>query len=86
MLIVSLFQMGQIPWFDMVWNKNPVVALFKQTTGLAVLGVVSRLVAERQMPSQPGREKRDMLSKFLEIQAKDPKVPTWYKFIFPYPS
>ncbi|GIC91338.1 uncharacterized protein Aud_007781 [Aspergillus udagawae] len=73
---------GQIPWFDPVWNKNPIIALFKQTTGLAVLGVVDRFVAERQMSSsQHGaegkREKRDMLSKFLEIQAKDPKIPAW---------
>ncbi|KAL4811719.1 cytochrome P450 [Aspergillus spinulosporus] len=68
----------QMPWFDRIWNKNPIIALFKQTTGLAVLEVANRLVAERQASSsQHELEKRDMLSKFLEIRSKDPNVPEW---------
>ncbi|KAL5358187.1 cytochrome P450 [Aspergillus floccosus] len=74
---------GQIPWLDPLWNKNRVVALFKETTGLTVLGLVDQFVTERQKNSlsQHGHrdrlDKRDMLSKFLEIQAKDPQVPAW---------
>ncbi|KAJ5747630.1 uncharacterized protein N7511_009326 [Penicillium nucicola] len=68
---------GQIPWLDRVWNKNPVVAMFKQTTGLNVLGVVDRFVSARQNPSPQELEKKDMLSKFLEIKNKDPSIPTW---------
>ncbi|EED22579.1 cytochrome P450 oxidoreductase, putative [Talaromyces stipitatus ATCC 10500] len=76
--------MTQIPWFDVVWNKNAFITLFRRASGLSILGHVGELIADRRQrrntPSAVSDEKasdRDMLSRFFELQEKDSKIPRW---------
>ncbi|KAJ5334997.1 hypothetical protein N7452_007400 [Penicillium brevicompactum] len=66
--------MGQIPWFDEIWNKNSFITLFKRPTGFGVLKVVDNFISQR-VSSRENDEKadeKDMLSQFLDIQASNP--------------
>jgi hypothetical protein len=71
--------MGQIPWFDEIWNKNSFMALLKPPTGFGVLKIVDKLISERTTDSQDKivSEEQDMLSQFLKIQASNSEVPSW---------
>ncbi|KAL4976234.1 cytochrome P450 [Aspergillus desertorum] len=71
----------QIPWVDKVWNKNALATRIKGATGLSILGIVGKFVAERQEETKAGKVDgngdRDMLSLFVEIQ-KGNQLPPWF--------
>lgn len=74
--------MGQIPWFDELWNKNAFITLFKKPTGFGVLKVVDSFISQRLASWQVGgdvneKEEKDMLSQFLNIQRSNPDVLPW---------
>lgn len=82
---VAFFQMTQIPWLDQLWYKNPWMAMWRRTTGFSILKIVGEFIQERQQQvKQNGGLKegeqsghRDMLSRFIEIQATNESVPPW---------
>lgn len=74
-----------MPWYDWCWNKNPVLAMFRPTTGMAILKIVQESVSERRrmieekqghVNADPVGE-GDMLSRFLKIQLTNTSVPPW---------
>lgn len=78
--------MTQIPWFDTIWRKNAIAAMFRNASGFTILQIVNKYTSERQVQhaekidgigstEKPGD--RDMLSRFLEIQSKNPSIPSW---------
>ncbi|KAL1962133.1 hypothetical protein VTN77DRAFT_537 [Rasamsonia byssochlamydoides] len=77
--------MTQIPWLDQLWYKNPWIAMWRRTTGFSILKIVGEFIQERQQQvKQNGGLKeeeqlshRDMLSRFMEIQATNDSVPPW---------
>lgn len=74
--------MGQIPWFDEIWNKNAFITLFKRPTGFGVLKIVDsfisqRLTCRRECGDSKEEDEKDMLAQFLNIQTSSPEVPTW---------
>ncbi|KAH0593197.1 hypothetical protein MHUMG1_08919 [Metarhizium humberi] len=68
--------MGQIPWFDELWNKNALITLFKKPTGFGVLKIVDKFISQRLVRRQEcgDLKEKDMLSQFLSIQASNPDV------------
>jgi hypothetical protein len=71
--------MGQIPWFDELWNKNALITLFKRSTGFGVLKVVDTFISQRIARRQEvdNLKEKDMLSQFLNIQVSNPDVLPW---------
>ena len=78
--------MTQIPWFDTLWRKNPIAAMFRSAGGFTILRIVNEYTCERQTQHTEKSElagtaekhgDRDMLSRFLEIQSKDSSIPSW---------
>lgn len=78
--------MTQIPWFDTIWRKNAFAAMFRNSSGFAILKIVGQFISERQVQhaekiddigstEKPGD--KDMLSRFLEIQSTNPSIPSW---------
>ncbi|KAK4140133.1 cytochrome P450 [Dichotomopilus funicola] len=78
----------QIPWFDLVWYKNPLAAALRPTTGMPILNIVRSAIEERQAtlqkkpkPKSTGDDEAanrgDFLSRFFHVQMKDPSVPPW---------
>ncbi|KAL4940636.1 hypothetical protein BDV06DRAFT_230229 [Aspergillus oleicola] len=74
----SAAPMGQMPWLDDVLYKNAFAAKLRGTTGMPVLKVVNKYITERVARNikQPS-DHADMLAQFLDIQASNPKVPSW---------
>lgn len=75
--------MTQIPWFDEIWNKNDFITAFRKATGLTILGLVAKYIAERKEArisgkgADHGRADRDMLSQFFELASNNPSLPPW---------
>lgn len=78
--------MTQIPWFDTIWRKNPIAAMFRSAGGFTILKIVNEYTSERQVQhtekgDRAGTAERpedgDMLSRFIEIQSNDPSIPSW---------
>lgn len=75
-------QMGQIPWFDELWNKNALITLFKRPTGFGVLKIVDSFISQRLNRRKEGgyskeEDEKDLLAQFLNIQASSHEVPPW---------
>lgn len=74
----------QMPWFDYVWQKNPVVAVFRPTSASGIMEVVREKIEERYKEietSGSGKgtiNKKDFLSRFIAVQLARPQVPKWY--------
>jgi hypothetical protein len=82
--------MTQIPWFDKLWYKNAFTTAFRRTTGLTILKIVGECIADRRQRNEHNgaanndmTNGRDMLSRFFEIQAKNPTIPPWYGVFLP---
>jgi hypothetical protein len=78
--------MTQIPWVDKLWNKNRIVSMFKPQTSSPILKVVADCTNERQQKavSNTTKEtkevnKKDFLSRFLEVRETNSSVPPWYE-------
>ena len=72
--------MGQIPWFDELWNKNAFITLFKKLLEFGVLKVVNSFISQRLASWQVGGdvnekgERREgyalAVSQYTEIQSR----------------
>lgn len=70
-----------MPWLGDVWTNNPILRFFrKNIQSPGVIFAMSR-VQERQKIEKGQLKKewkinnRDMLSRFMEVEANDPSVP-----------
>ena len=77
---------SQMPWIDKFWNKNPYLNKIWPTTSSPIMGFAIGKAKERQAVEKtwdtydeeaPEVNTRDMLSRFVEAQAKDPNCPDW---------
>ncbi|KOC09244.1 cytochrome P450 monooxygenase [Aspergillus flavus] len=73
----------QMPWVDLVWNKNPFIALFRATPAQPILNVVLSRINDRRnelysTTSTPEKvNERDFLSRFMHIQSNSDTIPPW---------
>ncbi|KAL3473205.1 cytochrome P450 [Aspergillus californicus] len=67
----------QIPWVDELWNKSSFMTKFRGPSGMSILQIVGKRVAERQggKVAGEGAGDKDMLSSFLDIQATGAHPP-----------
>ncbi len=84
--------MTQIPWFDKLWHKTPIIARWKRQSGSPILKVVADRTNERRQKIEYEKTSadkseqindRDFLSRFLEIQSTNESVPPWYESLRP---
>lgn len=72
-----------MPWLDLVWNKNPIIALFRATPAQPILEVVLSRINERREEFYNTESKlenvneRDFLSRFMHIQSNSDTIPPW---------
>lgn len=71
-----------MPWIDKSWNKNPILAYLRPSTASPILKFAmtrakARQGMEKEWATEDEVNDRDMLSRFVEAQAKDPDVPSW---------
>ncbi|KAL9081764.1 MAG: hypothetical protein Q9159_007055 [Coniocarpon cinnabarinum] len=76
----------QMPWLDIICNKNAMAARLRPPTGMPILKIALDRLTERRNKVEtamttddkgckPGRE--DMLDHFLKAQITNPQVPEW---------
>lgn len=71
---------GQMPWLDGLWNKNPVLARLWPSSTSPIVRFATARASERRDDFQPQEHdvnNRDFLSRFIEAKAKDDQVPDW---------
>lgn len=82
-------QVGQMPWLDKLWVKNPFISRMRPEKSNPVVAFALARAQERNQhgedskllsSSSPSRSNsQDFMSRFLEARAKDPdNIPEWY--------
>lgn len=72
-----------MPWVDLVWNKNPLVAFFRLTPAQPIMNVVLSRINERREDLRNRAsflekvDEKDFLSRFMCIQAESDTIPPW---------
>lgn len=78
--------MTQIPWLDNLIYKNTVADSIRRAPGLAILKYVANVIKERREERASGayiavseklEGKKDFLTRYLDIQEKNPELPPW---------
>ncbi|KAL9602711.1 MAG: hypothetical protein Q9219_001701 [cf. Caloplaca sp. 3 TL-2023] len=81
--------MTQVPWLDWLLRKNLVAdhlqQLFRTTASLSILGFVGKAIQEKQeilsneehKSGTTADQKKDFLTRFIEIQRTNPDIPKW---------
>lgn len=68
-----------MPWLDRIFDKNPILTLFRQAgTSLILKFSLERIRArEKEREGDPERvgHEKDLLGRFMDIQANDPSIP-----------
>lgn len=70
---------GQIPWVDYVWTKNPVISRLRPAQWSPMVNFAVKQQehrAEQRAQGKPVNDK-DFLSRFLVAMEKDPSIPQW---------
>jgi hypothetical protein len=81
--MLRIFQVTQIPWFDLLWYKNPILAKLRPTTSSQILKLVHAAISERREKIRKDGDSGfdvingDMLSRFLGLQKTNSSVPSW---------
>ncbi|PVH96859.1 cytochrome P450 [Periconia macrospinosa] len=69
---------GQVPWLDSLWKKNPILSRIRPSKGSPMVIFAKKLEAERMDKNSVAEyDKRDFLSRFLAAMKKDPSIPPW---------
>lgn len=75
---------GQIPWLDALWVKNPIVSRLRPAKWSPMVEFANKREEERRALSALISENktsqvndRDFLSRFLTALEKDPSIPSW---------
>lgn len=83
-IIADTEQISQMPWFDHVWSRNPVLLYFKPshrstpTVTLAVEQIKDREQKWREKPTSEASQTDDILGRFIKTRANEPGAPDWY--------
>jgi hypothetical protein len=82
--LLDVQQVTQIPWFDYVWNKNPIAALIRVPSAQPILNIVREKIIKRQNIIEEyehglnGDNPADFLSCFMQVQKENHKnIPSW---------
>ena len=71
----------QMPWLDLVWTKNPLVQRLKKTNINPIVAFAAARRKERAMEKgksgDGNRRNKDFLTRFLEVESRDPATPPW---------
>ncbi|KAK3680865.1 cytochrome P450 [Podospora appendiculata] len=91
--LVKVSYLGQMPWLELIWLKNPYVNRLRKAKNSPIVSFGQQRARERanvkpqdgsEGPEEPpsagaGYNSKDFLSRFLDIRAKDPgAIPEWY--------
>ena len=78
---------SQMPWFDYVWTKNPVLQRLRVTKTNPIVAFARARRQERELEcdirdpvSGLGNEEgknRDFLTRFMDVESKNPATPPW---------
>lgn len=70
-----------MPWLDRLWLKNPIVNWFLPVKNSPIVAFAQARAQERSSVSKESLSEynsKDLMSRFIDIQAQDPKIPPWY--------
>ncbi|KAH7322542.1 cytochrome P450 [Stachybotrys elegans] len=70
---------GQIPWVDYLWVKNPIVSRLRPASWSPMVAFAVKQQNEREAKMAAGEpvNSKDFLSRFLAAMEKDPSIPKW---------
>ncbi|RYP12479.1 hypothetical protein DL767_011261 [Monosporascus sp. MG133] len=70
---------GQIPWVDYIWVKNPLISRLRPAKWSPMVRFAVKQQQEREMQIAAGKRvnDKDFLSRFLAAMEKDPSIPKW---------
>jgi len=73
---------GQMPWLDLLWFKNPYINKLLPKKGSPVVAFAIQRMGERAGGNSdaPGSKynSRDFLSRFMNAKSQDPSIPDWF--------
>jgi len=79
--MANCFKMTQIPWLDKIMYKNWIADSIRRAPGLKILQFVAANIQERREEMTSGKiqasEKKDFLTKYVEIQERNKDLPPW---------
>jgi len=90
--VATAYKMGkvtQMPWLDHVWTNNPIARYLRGNIKSPGVVFAMKRVQERKLIERGQLEKnwklnsQDMLSRFMEVEAKDPNVPPQFVTLDP---
>ncbi|KAK3332588.1 cytochrome P450 [Cercophora scortea] len=80
--LVKVSYLGQMPWLELIWLKNPYVNRLRKATNSPIVSFGQQRARERanvKDDSSKGYNSKDFLSRFLDIRANNPAaIPEWY--------
>jgi cytochrome P450 len=70
---------GQMPWLDTLWVKNPIVSRLRKSGYSAMAAFAAARQKERadREANDQQLNNRDFLSRFMAARKKDPSIPEW---------
>ncbi len=67
----------QMPWLDFVWTKNPLVQRLRKTRINPIVAFAAARRKERTSEKDTNTKNKDFLTRFLEVESRDPATPPW---------
>ncbi|KAL8728547.1 MAG: hypothetical protein Q9181_005304 [Wetmoreana brouardii] len=84
---------SQMPWLDYIWTKNPIVQRVRKARVNPIVAFAAARRKERMAEPEkrnsngtihsdedkhtPNSKKKDFLTRFLEVESRDPATPPW---------
>ncbi|KAH9894570.1 cytochrome P450 [Xylariomycetidae sp. FL2044] len=70
---------GQIPWVDYLWVKNPIVSRLRPAkwSPMVRFAVKQQQEREKQLAEGKAPNQRDFLGRFLAVMSEDSTIPAW---------
>ncbi|KAI1371584.1 cytochrome P450 [Hypoxylon crocopeplum] len=74
---------GQMPWLDKIWTKNPYISRLLPAKNSPVVSFALARAHERtnghlEKSSSSEYNSRDFMSRFIQARVKDPSIPEWF--------
>lgn len=82
-MLTPVTQVGQVPWIDQLWAKNPLVRYLTPEKSSPVVEFALARARERKVAREsdkvgPEYNSRDFMSRFFDLQAKSASIPDDY--------
>jgi hypothetical protein len=76
---LTFVQVGQIPWVDYLWVKNPIVSRLRPARWSPMVQFALKQQENREAQRAEGKpvNDKDFLSRFIVAMEKDPSIPKW---------